>query len=91
MNNNFYQSDAKVNLEKSDIPFSIFSSPHIEMFGNNKIQFEGKYSIMEYTTNFLKIKLSKYTLDIIGSELALNNVETGGFLLTGNVAEIKFV
>ena len=83
--------DAKIDLNKSDVPYSVlYGTTHIEMFGNRKISFEGKYTILEYSSELLKLKLNKQTLNISGTDLALSNVESGAFLLTGRVLSIEF-
>lgn len=81
----------KIDLSRSDVPYSVlYGGTHIEMFGNSKMTFEGKYTILEYSSEMLKIKLNKHTLNISGTELTLSNVESGAFLLTGNVSRIEF-
>jgi sporulation protein YqfC len=81
----------RIDLNNSDVPYGmLFGGAHIEMFGNNKIVFEGRYTILEYTPELLKIKMYKRTLIVMGNQLTLSNVESGRFLLTGNVISIEF-
>ncbi len=83
--------DEKIDLSRADVPYSVlYGGTHIEMFGNSKVTFEGKYTILEYSAEMLKIKLNKYTLNICGTGLTLSNVESSAFLLTGNVTSIEF-
>lgn len=83
--------DDKIDLSRSDVPYSVlYGGTHIEMFGNTKMTFEGKYTILEYSAEMLKIKLNKHTLNILGTGLTLSNVESGAFLLTGSVSNIEF-
>lgn len=88
---NSVEPDDRLNINRSDVPFPVlYGGVHIEMFGNRKMSLEGKYSIMEYTTEMLKVKLSKQTLTVMGAELSLCNVEKEAFLLTGKVSVIEF-
>ena len=76
---------------RSDIPYSImFSGSHIEFFGNTRMIVEGKYLILEYSSQVVKVKLSKKILMISGDSLLLGNVDVESFVLTGNILSINF-
>jgi sporulation protein YqfC len=84
-------SQDTVNLNKLDVPFPLlYGGAHIEMFGNRKLSFEGKYTILEYTEEIFKIKVQKKTICIYGTALNLSNVNDGSFLLTGRIINIEF-
>lgn len=78
-------------LNNSDIPYSVmFNGSRIEILGNSKMFVEGKYSIKEYNSESIKLKLSKMNLLIFGEKLMLGSVEQDGFLITGNILNIQF-
>ncbi|MEE0929080.1 MAG: YabP/YqfC family sporulation protein [Acutalibacteraceae bacterium] len=80
-----------LSINKLDVPFPlIYGGSHIELFGNTKLSFEGKYRIIEYTTENLKLKISKQELNICGANLSLSNLQNGSFLLTGSILSIEF-
>lgn len=83
--------DNRVDVNRSDVPYSVLCGGfHIEIFGNTKFEFEGKYTILEYTENLLKVRANKRTFNILGSKLALNNVENSSFMVTGIITNIEF-
>ena len=83
--------DEKIDINRSDVLYSmLYGGSHIEMFGNNKMIFEGRYKILEYTEDILKIRLNKNNVNIIGTELSISNVENGSFMLTGIISDISF-
>ena len=78
-------------LNKSDVPYNLLSKrPYIELFGNSKMSIEGRYSIQEYTEEFIKLKLGKSTLLVYGRSLGLHNVTFEGFAITGKISQIEF-
>ena len=41
--------DNRLDVNRSDVPYSVLCGGfHIEVFGNTKFDFEGKYTILEY-------------------------------------------
>lgn len=78
-------------LNKSDVPYNMLSkNSYIELFGNSKMSIEGRYSIQEYTEEFIKLKLGKSTLLVYGRSLGLHNVNSEGFAITGKISQIEF-
>ncbi len=83
--------DEELNLNRADLPIaSLFGSPHIELFGNHKMSLEGKYSILEYSEEDMKIKLSKQIVSVFGSGIMLSSLECGSFTITGKFSRIEF-
>lgn len=84
--------DEQINISKSDLPFaSLTNGPHIELFGNARMSFEGKYTITEYSEEMLRIKFGRQkTMTVLGASIMLSNVENGVFLLTGRFSSIEF-
>ena len=88
---NDFKFDDSIDLNKQDVPYQMFwSGSHIEILGNRKLDFEGKYKILEYSSNQLKIKRPKGIINIIGDNLTIGNVHKSAFTLTGNIENILF-
>lgn len=89
--NNERNSDGYIDVHNQDVPFQMFSGgAHIEIFGNNRIEFEGKYKILEYNSEQLKIKRSKGCLTVIGNNISISNLQKYAFCLTGDIDSIVF-
>lgn len=84
-------SSGGLNFNKSDIPYAMMSkNAYIELFGNSKMFVEGKYSILEYSEEFIKLKLGKNNMQVYGNSLMLHNVNAEGFIITGKISQIDF-
>ena len=80
----------RVELEKFDVPFSALKQEsRIELFGNVKMTLEGVYTIMEYSTEFLKIKIKRKYISIEGKDLQILNICAESFVLTGVIHKIE--
>lgn len=66
------------------------SETRIEIFGKRKAVFEGCYGIREYSTEFVKIGLSRGTIDILGTDLILDYMQEKSVSVSGNIMEIHF-
>lgn len=85
------QEQNTFNINNSDMPYPVLiNGSRIELIGNTKMFIEGKYMIIEYSSELVKFKLAKKNLLIIGQKLLLNNVESEGFIVTGNIVSIQF-
>lgn len=81
----------RVNLNRSDIPFSLLKSGYyIELLGNSKVLIEGKYTILEYKDDFLKLKAGRQPIEIFGKDLTLSNVRNDGCHVLGTISQIQF-
>lgn len=80
-----------VNINNSDMPYSVLlNGSRIEIIGNGKMFIEGKYKIIEYTSELVKLKLSKKNLVILGEKLQIGSVEREGFIIMGKILNIQF-
>lgn len=80
-----------IDVNNKDVPFQLIGGgSHIEVFGNRRIEFEGKYKILEYSEETFKIKRSKGTLTILGTNLSMCNVQKTFFSITGDIKNIAF-
>lgn len=80
-----------IDVNNKDVPFQLIGGgSHIEVFGNRRIEFEGKYKILEYSEETFKIKRSKGILTILGTNLSMCNVQKTFFSITGDIKNIAF-
>ena len=84
-------NDTYIDVNNQDVPFQMIAGgAHIEIFGRSRMEFDGKYKILEYTHEQLKIKRSKGCVIILGSNLSISNLQKFSFCLTGSIASIAF-
>ena len=90
MNNELY-NDGYIDVNNQDVPFQMFSGgARIEILGNNRIEFEGKYKILEYNCEQLKIKRAKGGLTVLGKNITISNLQKFAFCLTGDIDSVVF-
>lgn len=63
---------------------------HIEMISNREICIEGCVGVLEYTDAYLKLKLSKGALIIMGSNLDITLFEGKMITICGTVSSVEF-
>ena len=68
----------------------ILKNSHIEIFSNKKIILEGCINILEYEDDFLKLKLKKGSLLIMGSGFSISVFENENIIINGNISSIEF-
>lgn len=83
--------DNNLALGKMDVPYHMLSGMmHIDMFGNRRINFEGKYKILEYSSEIVKIKSKSNLVSFSGSELTISNIQKTSFFLCGKISSVVF-
>lgn len=63
---------------------------HTEIFSNKKIIIEGCQSIVDYQNNYLKLKIKKGFLNILGNEFLITSFEEEKIVIKGNILSIEF-
>lgn len=63
---------------------------HTEIFGNNKITIEGCYGVFEYKDTYLKLKLSKGSLILCGSDFEIVFFEQHLITIKGKISSLEF-
>ena len=63
---------------------------HTEIFSNKKIIIEGCQSIVDYRNNYLKLKIKKGFLNILGNEFLITSFEEEKIVIKGNILSIEF-
>lgn len=83
----------KWNLLKLDDRFidkDVLLSPHIEIFGNDKINIEGCYKVLEYTDSYLKLKLKQGQLILQGNKFDILLFERRLITIRGKISSVEF-
>ena len=68
----------------------VLLSPHIEIFGNEKINIEGCYKVLEYTDSYLKLKLKQGQLILQGNKFDILLFERRLITVKGKISSIEF-
>ncbi len=74
----------------TDIISDNINGSHIEIFSNNKIFLEGCMNIIEYEKEYIKLKLKKGCLLIMGNNFVIESFEGENIKICGNVISIEF-
>lgn len=83
--------DKSLDTNKSDVPFQmLYDSTHIEIFGRNKLCFEGRYKIVEYSNDTIKIKNKKSGIIFNGNGLSIGNIQKNSFVISGMFSSVVF-
>lgn len=78
-------------LYSSEIPFSVIGNQiHTELFSNRRLSIDGRFSVAEYTDELITLKLKKGILQITGSDLCINSVDTDRICITGEIISLEF-
>lgn len=68
----------------------IIKGAHIELFSNEKIILEGCRSILDYQCNYIKLKLKKGFIIIMGTNFLISSFEEENIIIKGNITSIEF-
>lgn len=63
---------------------------HTEIFSNQKIIIEGCQSIINYQSDYLKLKIKKGFINILGNEFLITAFESEKIVIKGNIMSIEF-
>lgn len=69
----------------------MLSAAHIEIFGNQRITVDGCLGVYEYRDTYLKLRLSKGSLIICGSEFNIVYFENRLISIKGKITALEFV
>jgi len=69
----------------------MLSAPRTEIVGNQKITIDGCMGVYEYRDTYLKLRLSKGTVTLCGSEFCIVYFENRTISVKGKIASIEFV
>lgn len=63
---------------------------HIEMFSNQKMILDGCQNIIDYQSDYIKLKLKKGILTIMGTDFLISAFENENIIIKGNICTIEF-
>ena len=84
---------AKINFLvcKEDVNESApVNGAHIEMFSNKQLIVDGCMGVIDYATDYLKIKLKKGSMIICGNSLYISVFENQTITVKGTVSSLEF-
>ena len=65
-------------------------STHIEMFSNKKIILDGCKSIFDYQNDYIKLKLKKGYITVLGTDFLITDFENEKIIIKGKISSIEF-
>lgn len=85
------KNDILSDIYASELPYlAVGNQIHIEMFSNKRLLLDGSFSVMEYTSELICLKLKKGTLQILGRELGIATVTDVHIVIFGHIISIEF-
>ncbi len=70
---------------------NIIKGVHIEFFSNKKMIIEGCRGIIDYQSEYLKLKLKKGFINIIGTDFLISTFEEEKLIVNGNITSVEFL
>lgn len=80
-----------LNLSEEKAEENTTNSAHIEIFGNGRISVDGCLGVYEYRDTYLKLRLTKGSLIIVGSEFNIVYFENRLISVKGKITSVEFV
>ena len=79
-------------VDKEDV-FStqMIKGAHTEIFSNKKMIIEGCRGIVDYQNNYIKLKLKKGYLNIVGTDILISTFEDEKIIVNGNIISLEFI
>lgn len=76
----------KISLrELTDFPIEYYTGePHLEIIGNFECVVDGLKSIIEYSSDRIKLNIGKRAVTFLGYDLHINSLTTEGLSCSGN-------
>lgn len=78
-------------LSDTGIERGMMSSAHLEIFGNSKINIDGCLGVYEYKDTYLKLRITKGSVIICGSEFNIVYFENRLISIKGKISTVEFV
>ena len=82
----------KISLrEFTDFPIEYYTGePHLEMIGNFECIVDGLKSILEYSSDRIKLNIGKRAVTFLGYDLHINSLTTEGAVVQGTILSVEF-
>ena len=76
--------------KNDDFSANMLSASHIEIISNTSLTLEGCLGVYEYTDAFLKLKLSRGSLIICGTDFDIVLFENKQISVRGKISSVEF-
>lgn len=83
----------KINFIKENteaIGDNLFSGTRIEIIGGSEIIIDGCRKILDYSDNYIRLKLKKKCILLFGSQLNVVTFEDEAIKIHGNISSLEF-
>lgn len=80
-----------LNFSNEDVSIEVQNSANIEIFGNSQVSVDGCLGVYEYKDTYLKLRLLKGSLIIVGSGFNIVYFENRIISVKGKITAIEFV
>lgn len=80
----FYDND------EFDEPFEYVSSYRLEILSNNTMLVEGCKKILDYNSDYIKLKLDKISLIVFGRDFKVITFEEKQIKISGTIVSLEF-
>lgn len=81
----------KITAKLLDLPPDVvFDLPRMTMIGNRQLYIENHQGVLYFSSEVLKLRLSKGQLEIHGEQLVIRAILTEEVMIEGIVSEIKY-
>lgn len=85
------KKDIISDLYSAELPYlAVGNQIHIEMFSNKRLVIDGSFSVLEYASELICLKLKKGVLNIMGRELCINSVTEDHIFIIGEIIDLEF-
>lgn len=79
-------------VDKEDVlSTQMIRGAHTEIFSNKKLIIEGCQGIVDYQNDYLKLKLKKGFLNIMGTDFLITSFEEEKIVVNGNIISVEFL
>jgi sporulation protein YqfC len=68
----------------------VLDLPRITLLGNMQMLVENHKGIIEYTNDFVRIRLNRGLLVIVGESLSLGNLQAEELIVEGEITALRF-
>ena len=68
----------------------MINGTHIEMYSNKKLMLEGCINILDYQKDYIKLKLKKGYITILGTNFLISAFEKEKITINGKINSIEF-
>lgn len=63
---------------------------HVHLVGSSQCIIDGLKGIREYSRDKIKINLGKYCLEVVGSDLCINEFSSEGAVIEGDILSLEY-